>query len=263
MAVLDDIVAVKKREVADLDLSNLRAQLKEEGKKETFHQPVSLCKKLDAAFGVIAELKRKSPSAGQMKTDLKIEAVAEGYTEAGAAAISVLTDHDFFGGSLEDLKKVRRAVDSPLLRKDFVIDRTQLYEARLAGADLVLLIVRILEKSLLKALNEEAQELGMEVLVETHDQRDLDIAHEALGTLPLLGYNNRNLDTLKIDVNNCLAVYGDLPPHRHAIAESGIKTFEEIQSIKNTGYRAVLVGQTFMQSKDPAEKLAELLECLK
>ncbi len=261
MALLDDIAAVKRREVAALDLDRLRADVRQRLSLEadgTTAPPMSVASVLDKDFGVIAEIKRKSPSAGTMKDDVDVAAVARGYEEAGAAAISVLTDKTYFNGTLDDLRAVRAAVKLPLLRKDFTVDRRQLLEARAAGADLILLIVRMLDRTTLRDFHDEARSLGLEALVEAHDERDLDVAHNALDPIPLLGVNNRDLDTLEISVERCLKLFAGLPPHRHAIAESGLHGPDEVALVRRAGYHGVLIGQALMQSPNPAARLWEL-----
>ncbi len=266
MALLEEIAAEKQREVQGLDLAVLQNRLREARRagqgfalQETGKR-LTLCERLSQGFGVIAEIKRQSPSAGVLNQSADPPAVARGYELAGAVGISVLTDKKYFGGSLEDLRDVRAAVALPLLRKDFMIDRRQLYEAALAGADVILLIVRMLPPPQLKALFEEAGELGLESLIETHDQKELDTAFAALGHIPLLGVNNRNLDTLDIDLERCLELYDHLPPHGHAIAESGLKTPQDVVRARQRGYGGVLVGQALMQQADPAAALREMLE---
>lgn len=265
MALLEEIAAQKQREVRGLDLAVLQNRLRETRRTgrdfapEQAEKRLTLSERLSQGFGVIAEIKRQSPSAGVMNQSVDPVAVARGYEQAGAVGISVLTDEKYFGGSLEDLKAVRAAVSTPLLRKDFTIDRRQLYEAALAGADVILLIVRLLPPPQLKALFEEADELGLESLIETHDQKELDIAHAALGNIPLLGVNNRNLDTLEINLQRCLDLYDHLPPHTHAIAESGLKTPQDVALVRQRGYGGVLVGQVLMQQPDPAAALREML----
>lgn len=264
MGLLEDIAAKKQQEVQRLDFGALKIELtrrlkrEQDGEKGGLPPTRSLIDRLQKQFGIVAEIKRKSPSAGVMKESLRPEEIAENYEEAGAAAISVLTDETWFGGSLQDLADVRRVSSLPLLRKDFTVDRRQLYEARLLGADLVLLIVRMLSPADLKAFHEESREIGLEILVEVHDQRDLDKAHQVLDPIPILGINNRNLDTLTIDLQRCLDMKSDLPPHTVAIAESGLKTEEDCLAVKNAGYQGALIGQVLMQHPDPPAMLARL-----
>ncbi len=206
---------------------------------------------------VIAELKRRSPSKGEIRPDFDPLACASAYAKGGAAAMSVLTDEQFFGGSLAILEAVRRNVSVPLLRKDFLIDPYQIDEARAAGADAVLLIVRALEPTVLAELRAQAEELGLDVLVEVHDEVELDTALEA--GADLIGINNRDLHTFKTDLAVCEA----LAPRVAAagavvVGESGIFTYADIERLEAAGAHAVLVGEALMRQDDVAQALREL-----
>lgn len=206
---------------------------------------------------VIAELKRRSPSKGEIRANFDPVACARDYAAGGAAAISVLTDHHFFGGELSYLQAVRDAVSLPLLRKDFVIDPYQVDEARAAGADAVLLIARALDAELLGALRERATALGLDALVEVHNESELEVALDA--GADLVGVNNRNLDTFKTD----LAVTEALAPRLAGagvvvVGESGVFTIDDIRRLEAAGAHAVLVGEALMRQPDVAGALRVL-----
>jgi indole-3-glycerol phosphate synthase len=202
---------------------------------------------------VIAEIKKASPSAGALRHDVDPAAWAERYQRAGAAALSVLTDRPFFGGSLEDLIAARSAVDLPVLRKDFIIDPVQLLEARAAGADAVLLIAAALETPLLADLFRQARELHLTPLVEVHHRDELDAAL-ALDP-PLLGVNNRDLKTLTVSLRTALDLGRLIPNETLAVAESGLEGPEDVVRLESAGYRAFLIGSSLMKAADPEAKL--------
>lgn len=206
---------------------------------------------------VLAEVKRRSPSAGEIRPGAEPEAVARAYEAGGAAAISVLTDGPFFGGSLHDLERVRSAVQLPLLRKDFVIHPVQVWQARAAGADAVLLIARILDDGQLRHLRNAAGEAGLDVLLEVHCEAELERAL-ALG-FPLIGVNNRDLDTFRTDLGVVLALAPRVPPSVVLIAESGIRTAEDVQRLGAAGVDAVLVGESLMRQIDLRAAAAALV----
>jgi indole-3-glycerol phosphate synthase len=206
---------------------------------------------------VIAECKRRSPSRGVLREAYDPVAIAAGYAAAGAAAVSVLTEPTFFDGSLDHLAAVRDAVEVPLLRKDFVVDRYQLLEARAAGADAVLLIVAALESHALEELSREAQALGLDVLVEVHDEAELDRAAESGARV--IGVNNRNLRTLTVDVEASLRLGPKMPPGTIAVAESGLRAAADLKALARAGYRAFLIGERFMTTPDPGAALSQLL----
>jgi indole-3-glycerol phosphate synthase len=206
---------------------------------------------------IIAECKRRSPSKGVLRADYDAVTIAKRYAAAGAAAISVLTEPTFFDGSLDHLAAARRAVDVPLLRKDFIISDYQLLEARAAGADAVLLIVAALLDAELHRLHARAGELGLDVLVEVHDAAELDRALEC--DARIIGVNNRNLRTLAVDVNASETLIARMPGEVIAISESGLRSSEDLRRLGSLGYRAFLVGELFMTADDPGAALRELL----
>ncbi len=212
----------------------------------------------DPAAGpaLIAEFKRASPSAGRLRPDGDVAALAAAYQRAGAAAVSVLTEPRHFLGTDDDLRRVRAAVSLPVLRKDFVADPYQVFEARALGADLVLLIVAGLDDAALRALYETALEVGLEPLVEIHSPADLDRARPL--ERAILGVNSRDLNTLKTDLAVARALAPRLPPGRPAVAESGIRTRADVEALWALGYRGFLVGETLLRAGDPAAAAALL-----
>ena len=209
-------------------------------------------------LNVIAECKRRSPSRGVLKADYDPPAIASGYDRAGAAAISVLTEPAFFDGHLDHLAAVRAVTDLPILRKDFVVDRYQILEARAAGADAILLIVAALTPPALKELHRQATHAGLEVLVEIHDLFELPIALEAGASI--VGVNNRNLRTLAVNTEVSRQAVELIPEHVVAVAESGLKTRGDLLDLRKAGYDAFLMGERFMATRDPGQALAELME---
>ena len=209
-------------------------------------------------FNVIAECKRRSPSKGVLRPDYDPVAVARSYADAGAAAISVLTEPTFFDGALQHLVDVRAAVSVPLLRKDFIVSEYQLLEAKAAGADAVLLIVAALRPAELKVLHDHATRYGLDALVEVHDARELAIALDAGARL--VGVNNRNLRTLDVDVHASERLIAEMPPDVIAVSESGLRSADDLHRLRALGYRAFLIGEALMTSTDPGKALAGLLE---
>jgi indole-3-glycerol phosphate synthase len=209
-------------------------------------------------FNVIAEFKRRSPSRGVLREDLSPVYVAQGYEIAGAAALSVLTEEEFFGGSLDDLQQARMATLLPTLRKDFVVDPYQVWEAWIAGADGVLLIAAVLSDQELRVLMSAAAEAGIDALVEVHDRAELE---RALGLgARLVGVNNRDLRTMVVSLDTALELAPFVPDDVVAVAESGIRTGADLRRLRDAGYNAFLVGEHLMTSPDPRAALEALLE---
>lgn len=206
---------------------------------------------------VIAECKRRSPSRGVLCEDYQPDKIAAGYERHGAAAISVLTEPTFFDGALEHLRAVRSSVRIPVLRKDFIVDTYQLLEAAACGADAVLLIVAALDDPALAELQAEASALGLATLVEVHDRAELDRAVAAGATL--VGVNNRNLRTLEVDLDASRTLVAALPSDVIGVAESGLKTSDDLVRLGRSGYRAFLIGETFMSTPDPGATLGTLV----
>ena len=206
---------------------------------------------------VIAECKRRSPSRGVIRATYDPVAIARGYADAGAAAISVLTEPTFFDGALDHLQAIRAAVDLPLLRKDFIVSAYQLLEAKAAGADAVLLIVAALDAGELASLGARAAGLGLEALIEVHDERELAIAIDAGARI--VGVNNRNLRTLEVDVHASDRLIARIPRGVIAVSESGLRTPGDLTRLSGLGYHAFLIGERFMTEADPGGALARML----
>jgi indole-3-glycerol phosphate synthase len=207
---------------------------------------------------IIAECKRRSPSKGVLRAQYDPVAIARGYVDAGASAISVLTEPCFFDGALEHLTAVREAVDVPVLRKDFLVTEYQLIEARAAGADAVLLIVAALRPVELKVLHDHAVRLGLDVLVEVHDANELAVAIDAGARI--IGVNNRSLRTLAVDTRVSEELIAGIPPDVVAVSESGLQSAADIDRLRKLGYRAFLIGERFMGAPDPGAALRSLIE---
>jgi indole-3-glycerol phosphate synthase len=208
------------------------------------------------APAVIAEIKKASPSRGVLRAQFDPAAIARSYEAGGAACLSVLTDAQFFQGALADLASARRACALPVLRKDFVVDPYQVFESRAAGADCILLIAACLGKSEMQELERVAQRLGMAVLVEVHDATELETAL-ALDT-PLIGINNRNLNTFETQLETTLELLPRIPGERLVVTESGILSSADVRRMRDAGVRAFLVGEAFMRAPDPGAALTHL-----
>ena len=258
--ILAKIVAVKRDEVATAKrrrgFASLRSAAEALGGQRDFH--AALRQRIDAGgAAVIAEIKKASPSKGVLREDFRPAEIAASYGRHGAAALSVLTDETFFQGSAAYLEAARAAAALPVLRKDFTIDPYQLFEARALGADAVLLIVAILDDAQLADFEATALALDLAVLVEVHDERELDRALR-LAT-PLVGINNRNLRTFEVSLETTLSMRRRVPGERLVVSESGIHTPEDVQRLRGAGVHAFLVGEAFMRAPDPGVALASLV----
>ena len=254
--ILDRIVAHKR-----LEVDRRRAQYPVEALMDTAgygRQRRSLCKAIENSkdFGIIAEFKRKSPSQQDINLSADPVAVAKGYVEAGAAAISCLTDVQFFGAKPDDIDRVRAAVNVPIIRKDFIIDRYQVHEARAMGADAILLIATCLSAAQLDELAEEAGELGMQVVCEVHDE---DEVAKISPSVDIIGVNNRDLSTFKVDISRSLELEPILPPGILRISESGIEDPQSIVKLRHEKFRGFLIGTYFMRQPDPGRACAEFI----
>ncbi len=213
---------------------------------------------LDApGLAIVAEIKRRSPSAGALRTDLEPSSFARIFESAGAAALSVLTEPSFFGGSIDDLVAARRTTGLPVLRKDFLVDPSEIEESRRVGADAVLLIARILGPGQLDEMAAAADEAGLTYVVEAHDERDLARAIDQ--SRAVIGINSRDLDTLAIDLDRALALRSSVPTGRRTLAESGVRTRAQLRRVAERGFDALLVGEALMRAADPGAALAELV----
>lgn len=208
-------------------------------------------------LGVIAEIKRRSPSKGDLNPDLDPTDIARTYERGGASCLSVLTDVDHFGGSVDDLQTARAACALPVLRKDFTVSELDVVDTRLMGADCVLLIAAALDKNQLVAFHQLATEIGLDVLVEIHDEAELDTALVADATL--IGVNQRDLVTFEVDHDRAVRMGNVIPGHAVKVAESGVRGGADARSLEGAGYQAVLVGETLVTSDSPADTIAELI----
>ena len=259
--ILDKIVAVKRDEIAAArstrDIASLRRDAESLGGQRDFVG--SLRAKVAAGqAGVIAEIKKASPSKGVLREHFVPSEIAASYARHGAACLSVLTDAQFFHGSAAYLEQARAACTLPVLRKDFIVDAYQLFEARAMGADCILLIAACLDDAQMAELEAQALALGMAVLVEVHDDVELDRALR-LAT-PLVGINNRNLRTFEVRLDTTLRLLKQLPPQRLLVTESGILGRADVQRMRDAGVNAFLVGEAFMRASDPGAALAELFQ---
>lgn len=211
--------------------------------------------------GIIAEFKRRSPSHPEINLKAEVEKITAGYEEAGAAGISVLTDEEFFGGSLDDLLLAREAVSIPVLRKDFIIDEYQIYEAKAAGADVILLIAALLDRNEIKQFAKTAKKLGLEVLLEVHNEEELEKA--IMPELDMIGVNNRNLKTFEIDLETSKNLAEKIPAEFVRISESGINETAAIKELQKCGFQGFLIGGNFMVGEDPGKSAAEFIRELK
>jgi indole-3-glycerol phosphate synthase len=206
--------------------------------------------------GIIAEIKKSSPAKGILNSNCNVEKLSIGYMQAGASALSVLTDKKFFGGSNSDLGIARKFNYCPILRKDFVIDEYQIIEAKSIGADAILLIASILSKQEIASFTLLAQQLGMEVILEIHNKNELDKICPAIN---VIGVNNRNLETMTIDISTSIQLANKIPKEFTKISESGIESAETIQTLKSYGYQGFLIGSHFMKHPQPQLACAELI----
>lgn len=252
---LEQILLRKRMEIEGLGSELQRLRREAHLSKRRFRSMAHALRKKER-LGLIAEIKRASPSAGPIAPDCDPGRQAVLYADAGADAISVLTDGPFFSGSLDDLRQVRNAVDLPLLRKDFVLSPAQLYQSVLSGADAVLLIVAALSPSELRDLHALAVDLGLEPLVEVHDPAELDRALSI--DAKLIGMNNRNLRTFAIDLATSEQLVGAIPEDRVAVSESGILSGSQAERLRSLGVDAILVGEALMRSREPKAKVVEL-----
>ncbi len=260
MNILEKIVAHKREEVASRKELYPTALLE---RSIYFKSPtVSLSKYLlrTDKQGLIAEFKRKSPSKGDINRFAKVQRVSLGYMQAGASALSVLTDNHFFGGKSEDLTEARKFNYCPILRKDFVIDEYQIIEARSIGADAVLLIAEVLEKEQVKALAEVAAGLGLEVLMEVHSEGQLDKVCDAIS---LVGVNNRNLETFEVNLDTSRRLASLIPSDKVRVSESGIHSAADAADLRAHGYNGFLIGEQFMKTSDPRAACVKFLKELR
>lgn len=249
--ILDQIIESKRKEIEAFKPHSSVARFRKEGYFWEFSNR-SLVEHLliPGSSGVIAEFKRKSPSKGWFKPkELEVEKVVRTYNDRGAAGLSVLTDGPFFGGDLDDLIQAKVISDVPVLRKDFIIDEWQIAESKAFGADVILLIASCLTAQKVQELALYAKTIGLEVLLEIHDETELG---HICDEVDMVGVNNRNLKTFEVDINTSLSLINQIPKSKIAIAESGINDVDTIIQLREAGFRGFLIGERFMKEDDPA-----------
>jgi len=258
MNILEKIIEYKRSEVekrkSEVSISELRKSFYFERKPLSLKDPLQDGHKT----GIIAEFKRKSPSKGVINDKVNVVDVTMAYTENGASGLSILTDEKFFGGSDTDLVKAR-INDIPILRKEFIIDEYQITEAKSIGADVILLIAACLTAADVKRLATIAKKLGLEVLLELHDENELDYISDET---ELIGINNRNLKNFEVNIEHSLKMAEKIPPDKIKIAESGINSVDDIALFKENGFKGFLIGELFMKEADPAIAFAEFVNAL-
>ena len=259
MNILDKIILDKKREVilkkSIIPVSQLESSVFFE------RQTISLSQKLKtSSTGIIAEHKRRSPSKSVINHNFTVEEVVKGYENAGACGISVLTDGKYFGGSLDDLLLARASVNIPLLRKEFIVDEYQILEAKAFGADLILLIAAVLTREEIKSLSEFAKKLGLEVLLEVHNQEELE--KSIMPTLDMIGVNNRNLKTFEVSLDFSKQLAAQIPNDFVKVSESGISSIEAIAELRPYGYNGFLIGENFMKTDNAGQAATEFIKQL-
>ncbi len=255
--ILDDIVAHKKEELAETKrrapFSEIKEKASDAGPARGFERALGSGK----SIRLIAEVKKASPSKGVIREDFDPVGIAKIYEGAGASCLSVLTESRYFQGRLEYLTAIRAAVSLPLLRKDFIVDEYQVFEARAAGADAILLIAASLDRRQIEDLQGIARGIGLDVLVESHSYKELD--KTLLAGATLVGINNRDLSTFSVSLRTTLDLLKDIPDDRTVVSESGIKTRDDVLKLEQAGADAILVGESLMREKDITKKVKELL----
>ncbi|NNC33263.1 MAG: indole-3-glycerol phosphate synthase TrpC [Croceitalea sp.] len=259
MNILNKIVADKRREV---DMKKSLFPISQWEKSILFERKtVSLAKALrQSNSGIIAEHKRRSPSKAVINQNLNVQDVALGYEKAGVCGMSVLTDNKYFGGSLDDLVLSRATVDMPLLRKEFIIDEYQIFEAKAHGADVILLIAAILTRDEISKFSKSAKSLGLDVLLEVHDEDELQ--KSIMPSIDMLGVNNRNLKTFEVSLETSKALAYKIPGDFVIVSESGISSMDAIKELQPYGFQGFLIGENFMKTDDPGKAAHEFIQKL-
>jgi len=254
MNILDKIIERKKQEIKDSKSKTSVAQLKD---SEFFgRKTFSLKETLESKSGIIAEFKRQSPSKGIINNQISTLEVASAYEKFGASGISILTDKDFFGGSFDDILSVRNHIQIPILRKDFMVDDYQFYEAKSIGADVILLIAACLSPNQVSEFTELAHDLDLEVLLEIHTEEELQHINKSID---FVGINNRNLKDFKVDLQHSVNLKNQLPENILSIAESGIYNEDDFKYLKEKGFNGFLMGEYFMKNENPGNKFSEFV----
>lgn len=257
---LDEIVAVTRRELARRkQAADISALEREAGLHAPRGFAAALRRVAQSQPAIIAELKKASPSRGLIRPDFEVAPLATGLQQAGAAALSVLTEPKFFQGSLDNLRQASAAASVPCLRKDFLVDEFQILEARAAGADAVLLIAAVLDDPALRSLSRSAHAIELDVLCEVHDRDEARRVADLGLDCAAIGVNNRNLRTLEVRLETSLELAALLPDHAVRVAESGIHTADDLNQLRAAGYQAFLIGESLMRQPDPGDALRRLL----
>jgi indole-3-glycerol phosphate synthase len=260
MSVLDDIVHSTRSEVArrrrQLPVAELERTLEQRGAQGEHGRPFAEALAGRAGVSIIAEHKRRSPSKGVISEGRSVAEIVSAYERGGAAALSILTEGPHFGGSLDDLREAREASTLPILRKDFIVDTYQVFESAAAGADAILLIVAALDTKSLDRLMRDALALDLDVLVEVHDEPELDTALEI--DADVIGINNRNLGDFSVDLDRTFELLSNIPAGKTVVAESGFSTREQLDELERVGVDAALIGERLMRAEDPEAACREL-----
>lgn len=256
MNILDKIVANKKLEVAkqkkETSIALLEKEIELHARKGCFKQAL-----LDSSTGIVSEFKRRSPSRDWIFKDAKVENVIPMYSEGGASAISVLTDYDFFGGTFDDIRMARNLTETPILRKDFMIDEYQIYQAAAMGIDAILLIASALSISEAKLFAHKAKSLGLDTLLEIHNESELSHINEYID---VVGVNNRNLGTFETNIQVSFDLVDKIPNNFVKISESGISSTNTVRQLRTAGYKGFLMGENFMKTTNPGLALENFIK---
>ena len=257
MTILEKIIETKKNE---LEIVKKTISIEKLKKLPNFERKsISLVDRLkNSSHGIIAEHKRKSPSKSIINDSISINEIITGYNNANVCGISVLADKDYFGGGLNDLRNARKLTNIPILRKEFIIDEYQIIEAKANGADVILLIAACLEKDQIKSFSSLAKEIGLEVLIEIHDENELKKC--LTDTIDIIGVNNRNLKTFEVDINTSIKLSNMIPENYLTISESGISNYDEIIKLRKNGFKGFLIGELFMKNNNPGKEVLNLIQ---
>tara|TARA_B100000780_G_scaffold138461_1_gene96845 strand:+ start:2512 stop:3294 length:783 start_codon:yes stop_codon:yes gene_type:complete len=257
MTILEKIIETKKSE---LEIVKKTISIEELKNLENFRRKsVSLVERLkNSSHGIIAEHKRKSPSKSIINDSILINQIIKGYDQADVCGISILTDKKYFGGSLDDLKNARELTNIPILRKEFIIDEYQIIEAKANGADVILLIAACLDENQIMKFSLLAKEIGLEVLIEIHNENELKKC--LIDTIDIIGVNNRNLKTFEVDINTSVKLSNMIPQKFLKISESGISNHNEIRKLRKNGFKGFLIGELFMKNNNPGKEVLDLIQ---
>lgn len=259
MSILERIIADK---IKEIELKKSIIPIGQLEQSILFERPKNSLKKRlsESKSGIIAEHKRRSPSKAVINQSLNIQDVAKGYETAGVCGMSVLTDTKYFGGNIEDLLLARGSCQLPLLRKDFIIDAYQIFEAKAYGADVILLIAAALSRKEILNLSTMAKQLNLEILLEVHNEEELQKA--LMPSLDMIGVNNRNLKTFEVDLKHSMELSSKIPEDFVKVSESGISSTEAIKTLQPFGYQGFLIGENFMKTNSPGESASEFIKKL-